>query len=296
MIVVQLLGGLGNQLFQYAIGRRLSLERNVPLKLDVSALARDLLRTYKLSFFNITETIATSTDVWRMGGLGLRPHLLRAIETRLLNGNKWLHRQPVFSDNLGADDLSQIGTRAYLEGYWQGESYLKPIESMLRTELVVKAPPNLKNHEMASCIMDTESVSLHIRRGDYATDPKTRALHGLLPLTYYHAAVRKIAQSTTHPHFFVFSDDPVWAKTNLMLDYPTTFIDHNGPDQDYEDLRLLSLCKQHIIANSTFSWWGAWLSPYPDKVVYSPARWFVNGSMGQHIGLVNWYRLEHEQT
>ena len=117
-------------------------------------------------------------------------------------------------------------------------------------------------------------MSIHVRRGDYVSDAITQEIHGLSPLEYYAAAIQHIAHVAVQPHFFVFSDDPSWVRQNLHIDYPTTYVEHNTADRNYEDLRLMSLCRHHIIANSTFSWWGAWLGSNRAKMVIAPKRWF----------------------
>jgi hypothetical protein len=123
---------------------------------------------------------------------------------------------------------------------------------------------------------NVQAVSLHVRRGDYATDRAITQIHGLASQEYYQAAIQKVAERVDHPHFFVFSDEIAWAKENLRLPFPATYIDHNGADYDYEDLRLISHCRYHILANSTFSWWGAWLATFPEKFVIAPRHWFAD--------------------
>ncbi|MBT9150861.1 MAG: O-antigen biosynthesis glycosyltransferase WbnK [candidate division WS2 bacterium] len=116
-------------------------------------------------------------------------------------------------------------------------------------------------------------MSLHIRRGDYVFNLHTNQFHGTCDLDYYFRCVEYLTTKVKNPHFFIFSDEPEWARNNLKLSYPTTLVDHNEADKNYEDLRLMSQCKYHIIANSTFSWWGAWLSQNPEKIVFAPKRW-----------------------
>ena len=127
---------------------------------------------------------------------------------------------------------------------------------------------------MQRLIEGTEAVSMHIRRSDYVSGPYVHNRFYLCPLSYYYAAIEILRKSLSYPDFFVFSDDIQWVKENLRLEYPTRYVDHNGPERDYEDLRLMSLCKHHVIANSTFSWWGAWLSTNPEKIVIAPQHWF----------------------
>ena len=120
------------------------------------------------------------------------------------------------------------------------------------------------------------AVSLHVRRGDYVSDPKTKAILGVCSLDYYRAAIAHIAERIESPAFFVFSDDIAWAKANLEIPFPCEYVDHNQGQQSYNDMHLMSLCKHHIIANSSFSWWGAWLNPRKDKIVIAPENWFAN--------------------
>lgn len=130
-----------------------------------------------------------------------------------------------------------------------------------------------RNIDMAARIAETPSVALHVRRGDYLTV----GAHGLCDQAYYTAALAKILEHLDHtPTVFVFSDDPDWARANLPLPCPKVVIDFNGPDRDYEDMRLMSLCRHNIIANSSFSWWAAWLNASATKQVAGPACWFSN--------------------
>lgn len=289
MIIVQLLGGLGNQLFQYAVGRRLAHDYNVPLKLDISAFNNDPLRTYRLSYFNIVEDIAQPSDIWYLNGLGLPPRYIRAFERRT---HIYFRKQKIVRENDLGSDILKCGAAAYLEGYWQSEKYFKPVEDLIHKEFTFKNLASPENQKMADKIQGVTSVSLHIRRGDYASNPTTQAVHGLMPLSYYEKAIQELAQVVSNPHFFIFSDDTKWAGNNLKLKYPFTLVDHNTPDTDYEDLHLLSLCQHHIIANSTFSWWGAWLCNNPNKLIYAPAQWFkISTAKNFDIVPTGWKRI-----
>jgi len=163
----------------------------------------------------------------------------------------------------------------YLEGYWQSEKYFASTEGLLRREFTIRQSLSGRNQEMAARIAGCNTVSLHVRRGDYVSNPNASRVHGLCGADYYQAAVRRIAEIVPQPHLFVFSDDPEWAARNLHLDHPMTIVTGNDTQRDYEDLHLMSLCKHHIVANSSFSWWGAWLDTNPDKIVIVPARWFA---------------------
>ncbi len=170
--------------------------------------------------------------------------------------------------------LEHIGS-VYLSGYWQSYRYFDNIASILRREFSVRSRQMGDNLAMAQLIASTQSVSLHVRRGDYVSCSLAMRRHGVCPLEYYDAAIRIMADRMNSPHFFIFSDDIPWVQTHIQLQYPCTYVTHNGVANDYEDLRLMSQCKSHIIANSTFGWWGAWLSQAPEKIVIAPRSWFA---------------------
>jgi hypothetical protein len=277
MVIVKLKGGLGNQLFQYAVGRRIAYERNTVLKLDRFSYERKPLRSYRLGHFNIVEHLASPWEVARCGQLHVNRLLKRAYQlaTRLAGPYTYSvidEHDPDSLERALADRPGDI----YLTGYWQSESFFKPIEDIVRQELTVKTPPTPANAVLAQEMARTESISLHVRRGDYVTDPKTFRRHGVCSLEYYAAAINRLSQTVREPHFYVFSDDMEWVRENLKLAHPVTYVAHNGAEQDYEDLRLMAHCRHHIIANSTFSWWGAWLCAHPGKTVIAPHQWFAD--------------------
>ncbi len=271
MVVVKLMGGLGNQLFQYAAARRVALVNNASLKLDISKFKNDKLRTYRLKHFNIKAEIADLADIMQAkGGAGISGQINRRLaKLKPYHRRLWIKERHLHFD----PNILKLSSPVYLEGYWMSEKYFKDIEDTLRQEFTVKSKPSLINEQMAQDIHRTNSVSLHIRRGDKASNPVTSQLHGVCPPEYYQAAVEKIAGIVENPYLFIFSDDPRWTQENLRLEYQTTYVTHNGADQDFEDLCLMSQCKHHIVANSTFSWWGAWLGAYPQKIVIAPRQW-----------------------
>jgi len=138
----------------------------------------------------------------------------------------------------------------------------------------VKDEPDNVNFQTAERISAVNAVCVHIRRGDYVSNPTTNQFHGNCSLEYYRPAMGIMALKVEDPNYFIFSDDPEWASDSLKGASSMTTVDHNKADRNYEDLRLMSLCKHHIIANSTFSWWGAWLCKYTGKIVIAPRRWF----------------------
>lgn len=273
MIIVRIIGGLGNQMFQYAAGRRLAATHNTVLKLDISDFADYNLHSYGLSVFNINELLATQEEI----------RLLKEPETDSLK--KMFKKLLQHPSKLGISHIQEkqynfdpqilaLSNSIYLDGYWQSEKYFADIANIIKNEFTVTLPQTGTNLELAQHISSGESVSLHVRRGDYVTDAKTNTIHGTCDLDYYARCIEFLAQKVLRPCFFIFSDDPEWAEKNLKMAYTATFIGHNGPEKNYEDLRLMSQCKHHIIANSSFSWWGAWLGQHQGTIVCAPKRWF----------------------
>jgi hypothetical protein len=278
VIIVALMGGLGNQLFQYAAGRRLASDTGRPLKLDLTTYESDTRRSYRLGPFNTCQDVATREEIRRVkpsledAGRGWWP-------ARLLRNRRyaktWLRERTPYVYDAGLMGAARETQDVHLEGYWANELYFKPIEPVIRRELTLTSEPDGENLTAARAMASTTSVCLHVRRGDYASDPATRQFHGLMPLSYYEQAVARLMETVTDPHFFVFSDDPAWVKEHLRLQRPVTYVTHNGAGTDYEDLRLMASCRHHIIANSSFSWWGAWLARSPAQIVIAPAQWLV---------------------
>jgi hypothetical protein len=293
MVIVKLMGGLGNQLFQYAAGRRLALARRVALKLDAREFDRPEGPTYRLGYFRIKAGLATVPEILRVVGWS-GPRIRRAA-FRLAQSFLPYYRRAVVWEQRRAGFHPRVlcaPGNAYLIGSWQDERYFADFADVIRDELVVKSEPDGRNRELADRIAGTESVCLHVRRGDYVTDPWAFRTLGVCGMDYYARCIARVAEQCHEPHFFVFSDEPEWARANLPLDRPATIVDHNGPERDYEDLRLMSMCRHFISANSTFSWWAAWLSRNPGKLVLAPKRWAVANDLNRE-GLVPaaWHRM-----
>lgn len=276
MIIAHLVGGLGNQLFQYAAARRLAHVHNAALKLDISAFEKYHLHAYHLNHFNIIENIAAADDIEKITDNNDDCQGSLILETAFPFNSGILH----LPDNV------------YLQGYWQSEKYFADIKHIIIREFTVKHGMNSKNRKMADRINNCASVSVHIRRGDYVNNPQTNSVHGTCGMEYYQRCIAQVAQAIAEPHFFIFSDDPQWTIKNIKPDYPVTLIDFNGPERDYEDLRLMSMCKHNIIANSTFSWWAAWLNPNPQKLIYAPERWFLAEKIDpSDLIPANWHKV-----
>lgn len=274
MVITRLIGGLGNQMFQYAFGRRVASHHHVPLKLDISGFETYKLQRYSLGNFNIAEKIASQEEISKLRG---RPN-----KGALARVSKLMQRVRAYGPRTYLAERSfqfdpkalRVSGDVYLDGYWQSEKYFKEIEDLLRNEFTVRTEPDDANASLLERIMGAHAVSLHIRRGDYVSNPITQSIHGTLHMDYYVSAMRFLAEQIEDPHFFVFSDDPEWARGNLKSKFPIKFVTNNDADTNYEDLRLMSSCKHHIIANSSFSWWAAWLCSNPEKLVFAPRKWF----------------------
>lgn len=283
MIITLFGGGLGNQMFQYALGRHLSIKNNQALKLDYSRYimtqpdAYSGVRIFSLKNFNIAGEIASEEEIskyFKYYKYNTWTRQLQDLSNKIFP--KTYYKKPYVKEPDGNDrvfdpNLLAYGYKdVYIRGFWQSEKYFKDIREVLLKDFTVKTAPNLYNSDLLQDIRKNNSVSLHIRRGD-VTDPKNP--FGTLPLEYYTKAIKTLMGRgiTSSPHFYIFSDDIGWAKANFKLDYPITYVE-NKIDHDYEDMRLMNTCKYHIVANSTFSWWGAWLATNPDKIVIAPNR------------------------
>lgn len=277
MIVVQLQGGLGNQMFQYAAARALALRTDAPLLFDLRALQADPLRAYALDAFRVSGRPA------RCGELGLLQtgpgtRAVDALSSSALGRQLLaLARQPRIhrSEHVHYDpEVLDLPSHVYLVGNFQSERYFAHIAQTIRQDFQPVGSFTPESRTLAQAIADCEGVSLHVRRTDYVDNPAVNATHGVLTPGHYSRCVARLAPRLSDPHYFVFSDDPDWAEANIRPPGPTTWVRPRTGGTDAEDMLLMSMCRHNIIANSSFSWWAAWLNPHPQKVVLAPARWF----------------------
>jgi len=283
MITTKLAGGLGNQMFQYAIGRHLALRNKTQLLLDISQLNNKdpniTFRTYELNIFNISAKIIPKEKI-------ILPKIIKEILFRLLK-RRYIKQK---GNSFNKEVLANYNKNICLEGYWQCENYFKDIEDIIKQDFKIKIEPSEQNKVMLKKIKSTNSICIHIRRGDYVADPKTKAHHGVCSLGYYYNSIKEIKKKVKSPVFYVFSDDINWARENIKIKDKTIFVNINSTDKAYEDLRLMSNCKHFIIANSSFSWWGAWLSNNPNKIVCAPYKWFNQAEEGDIVPR-DWRRI-----
>jgi hypothetical protein len=278
MVIVRLNGGLGNQMFQYATGRALADRLGTELLLDTRAfeqlLALDAYtrRTYALAPFMLRASVATAADlkswpVWVME-LGMRLRLLRPLFRR------WYFESAITYD----PNMLTLREPICLVGYWQSERYFIDIADKIRADFALAQPMSGENARLLDLARSAGSVGLHVRRGDFATLEDAAQVHGLCSIDYYRRAIGIVRERCPECHFLVFSDDPQWARTELPLDASAVFVTGNEQRPE-QDLALMSACKHHIIANSSFSWWAGWLGYKPGQIVIAPTPWYASAKL-----------------
>jgi hypothetical protein len=269
-------------MFQYAAGRSFARRRNERLAFDLSFYSKTPAgvtpRRYELGGFNIDASELCFLD-------GCKLKFFRSLDRgplktilRLFDFNFITETRPGFDPAIAG-----VKGGVYLDGYWQSEKYFKGIRNILMKEFSLKNGMPEKMRELSRLINGTNSVSLHIRRGDYFSDPRVNSVHGVCTADYYSKAVDRMASEIDSPRFFIFSDEPEWVRNNLKINFPMTIVADEFRGESFEELSLMSQCKHNIIANSSFSWWGAWLNAGEEKKVLAPKRWFNEGTVDYDI-------------
>jgi hypothetical protein len=275
LLIIKLQGGLGNQMFQYAFGLSRAVELNSHLYIDDSFFAAQQIgsdityRKYELGLFSDQITIANSTTVKSFTNPDRRQRVL----SKLGITKKKVYKEP----SLKVDDaVFRLSSPVYFEGYWQSEDYFIDHEDLIREVFRFKMPLNSQSQQIANALAGLQNtISVHIRRGDYVNSARTNELHGICSVTYYLQAMATIKSKLANSYFYFFSDEPEWVKQHLVADLKNYYIiQHNINADSWQDMALMSKCRHHIIANSSFSWWGAWLNPNTEKIVIAPEKWF----------------------
>ena len=280
MIIIKIKGGLGNQLFQYAVGRALALHHRSPLKLDLTIFKTYKLHRYLLDQFAIQADIATEDEIIKLKG---RNNVLFSAlrKAGLVKRKSYLKekRSSYFDASVFKND------DVYLDGYWQNELYFSDIrEELLRDLTSISSMSDLGVVYMEG-IKKRNSVSLHVRRGNYLNLKN----FNVLDIDYYMKAVEYIRKNVEKPTFYIFSDDLEWCKNSLGFLDNCIFVDSTKTEID--DLKLMSFCKHNIIANSSFSWWGAWLNQNCKKTVIAPKGWLLNDPGSSNVILSDWVKM-----
>ncbi|MGQ0708562.1 MAG: alpha-1,2-fucosyltransferase [Rhodoferax sp.] len=275
-VIARIEGGLGNQLFQYAAARSLADRLGCGLALDLRGLALNGDRPYMLGRYRVRADIASPSELaplpnWRASRVGRwRAGLSQSLPE--------LFSYPLFWSTSFAYDprFECIRRPVYLVGYWQSERYFSWNRERLLEDLTL-TPHSAIPTEVLDRFEDSKNVALHIRRGDYVSNPAAAQFHGLCDIKYYTMAVSHLVQQHPIVRLRVFSDDPEWVRKHLHLSVPAEPVDVVPVDDAaHVDLELMSRCRHHIIANSSFSWWGAWLCRHTGQTVYAPKRWFLD--------------------
>jgi hypothetical protein len=295
VIIANLVGGLGNQMFQYACARSLALDLDMPLRFSV-----DMFGSYNAHngfelerVFGLKLKFSSDKDLGELIGWARKKpairHLLSKRSFRWLAGHHFL----------GESDLSCWPKQkvlalhgGYLHGYWQSERYFQGHTTRIRSDFRFREELQGVNRRIALAISQSPSISVHIRRGDYVSNPKALAVHGICSPDYYHKAIKTMLHRYPNAQLFAFSDDPSWVAQVLKPYYPQlVLVDCNKGTNSHNDMRLMSMCDHHIIANSSFSWWGGWLNAKPGKVVIAPSRWFADGRNTQDLIPEAWEKI-----
>lgn len=269
VIEVVLSGGIGNQLFQYASGRFLSEKLLAPLRFDVSWYLRNYdpqkttRRQLVLSNFIPSKNLEVCSS---------------SLPKKVLDIYRRFENFKLINDlSQSVENFQDISTEKSirLSGYWQSNGYFDEIESLLRTEINRTPEYFEESKELLNTISSTQSLGLHVRRGDYVSLSNAALFHGVCKPEYYIASVDEMRRLTGVDSVIIFSDDMKWCKENLEFSSETIYVDESIPDID--QLKLMSHCSNQIISNSSFSWWAAWLGKSVGQKVIYPKTWFADG-------------------
>ncbi len=287
-MIIKIHSGLGNQMFQYAFGRAASLRLRCDLFLDTASFGHmapgDTPRSYELNVFNIQARIADEKNIKKYHTTWYL--FLKKLENKL-NPEKF---------HMFEEKRIPKTCDSYSAGFWQTEKYFVDIADTIRKDFTLAQPFSPESAKMESVITSSNnSVSLHIRRGDYVTNTSTTKHHGICSLSYYEEGLKLLREKLGTFSLFVFSDDIAWAEQNTPSITPpgiAVIYVSKGSIPDYEELILMSHCSHHIIANSSYSWWGAWLNPKSNKVVIGPKKWLANETVDTRDVLpATWIRI-----
>jgi hypothetical protein len=293
-MIVKLKGRLGNQMFQYAFAKALSLKYDKPVFLDSSTFNTPVYdlnsfvsptKEYRLDIFEITLNLAGSESVIKVYKNRLSNSIFNKIKRKVSN------YVPLFNFYLEEKRFEfqedKLKLYVYYDGYWQSELFFNQFKKVILNDFTFKNRYLLEENYFFNKVQTSNSVAIHVRRGDYLKYP----MFELLSESYYYSAIELLQSKVSNPVYFIFSDDINWVKENMFKNLKVNFVKTNS---DAQDLFLMSSCKHNVIANSTFSWWGAYLNKNPSKIVISPLLWFNSEETDKvTIDLIpsSWYRI-----
>jgi hypothetical protein len=307
-VVAGLFGGLGNQMFQYAAGRALALKTGSRLILDATGFTLPKARrAYGLDGYALaaetrwdgyryppSQSAVRFPAPQRPAWLERAAHLARRLGIMPIGRKAGKNALSVFSERSFDYDprFRHCGPQTYLVGYWQSERYFNEVAGFIREELTYLPAPDAANANWLARIRTANAVCVHVRRGDYLL-PAHFEYHGLCTADYYQRALRLIRDRVEDPQFFVFSDDWPWCCEHLA-DRDVVVVDANKPEAGHDELRLMAACRHHVIANSSLSWWGAWLATSAGQVVVAPTPWFTHRSETPDLFPSGWVSLPRD--
>ncbi|CAA6819105.1 MAG: Alpha-1,2-fucosyltransferase [uncultured Sulfurovum sp.] len=262
MIISKITGGLGNQMFQYAIAKSIATVRNDIFKLDTTAYETYKLHNgYRLNAFSLEVSLAKEDEIFR----------LRGFDNRIFNKLNFFKPKSYYLEKERTiyDDKVFSYKDIYLDGYWQNEAYFLDIRKSLLEDFKLNKMLSPKAEASLLNIKSSSGISVHVRRGDYLKHPEI----GILSVDYYKRAIEYMKGKVENPQFFIFSNDIPWCKENFSFIKEVTYIEES--ESELEDLELMKSCHHNIVANSSFSWWGAWLNDYKEKIVIAPKQWMA---------------------
>jgi len=291
MLIVNIIGGLGNQMFQYASIKALSLRRGLRMKIYAGEFEGYSLHAgfELLRLFELEDDMATPAKVRAWLGCCSSSFLQKVLAKLHVRACGGLVLEPHHEFWPG---LESIRDDSFLRGYWQSPRYFEDQAVQIRKAFAFVPPLDYASQQIAEQMQTGESVSLHIRRGDYLKGWRNRRKFVACPIAYYKQAIEYLRQRFSGLVYYVFTDDLEWAEKNLHSLTPgIRLVTHNRGENSYRDMQLMSCAKHNIIANSTFSWWGAWLNDNAGKIVVAPKQWFANGRSTKDLIPGNWVKL-----
>jgi len=291
MIVTRLMGGLGNQMFQYAAGLALAKRHETPLLIDLSFLQTDAAgqytqRRFELDVFKAPIEFASAEQLLHFGE-NQANSLIRKIKKFMGAPVPEIFRE---KNSRYDAELRFCSADTLLIGFWQSEKYFRHISPLIREAFTFRDEFVMEARSIEEGLSGATSVSVHVRRGDYVNNKAAGDFHGICSLDYYKIAMKLISEKFQNVHFYIFSDDLDWCRDHLGHKSNTTFVNLTNAASE---LYLMSRCSHHIIANSSFSWWGAWLNSSPGKFVIAPHTWFRDlSAFTEDIYCEDWIRIK----